>query len=172
MPFCPTCRSEFRSGIKVCPTCDEALVAEEDLPAAMSDEEVLAALSEEEVKGIARGALEGCREVQQTLLEARIPAAIRKVDDVVSEAGHFLILEVVVREEDAERASFLLSSEHAELLSREGLDVGARLEGEIIVEKSEFEDDEEGVPACPACGCTEPLVNGECPECGLYLGDD
>lgn len=28
----------------------------------------------------------------------------------------------------------------------------------------------DGYPPCPACGCTEAPVDGECSDCGLFLG--
>ncbi|MFH2007040.1 MAG: hypothetical protein ABI333_10685 [bacterium] len=173
MPFCPECRSEYRREITTCPTCRLELVEEADLPEALTDEEIFASMSEEELISVARGGLDGCREIQQMLLENQIPAIIRKVEDVVVEAGHFLALEVLIRAEDSVRKDTLFRQEWAESMRRDGLASGA-LTFALAGDAEPLEEDEEsdGVPACPACGSTEPLEDGECPDCGLFLGDD
>ena len=124
MAFCPECRAEYRKGFDHCPTCDVDLVDEVELPELMTDEEVIASMSEEDLVGIVRGSIEGCRETQAKLLEHRIPAAINESEDVVAEAGHFRILQVVVRKEDAERAQEALNQDWGGDAQREGLLTG------------------------------------------------
>jgi hypothetical protein len=57
----------------------------------------------------------------------------------------------------------LLNTEWLELVAREGT-VGEACEipGEAVAE--------DGYPPCPACGCTEAPKDGECADCGLFLG--
>ncbi len=172
MAFCPECRAEYRKGFDHCPSCDVDLVDAVELPELMTDEEVIASMSEEDLVGIVRGSIEGCRETQAKLLEQRIPAAIHESEDVGAESGHFRILQVVVRKEDAERAQAALNQDWVGDAQREGLLREVELidgdgdDGEP--EAEEADNDEE--PACPACGCVKPLKKGKCRDCGLHLG--
>jgi hypothetical protein len=188
MSFCPECRAEFRKGFDHCPTCDVDLVAADELPEMLTDEEVIASMAAEDVTPITRGSIEDCRETQRRLLEARVPAAIHEAQDVVGEAGHFRILQVVVRKEDVERSVEVLQLDWVEDAQREGLmeemrrsDDDSKSSGEGDGEgdgegEGEGEGDgdgdgeEEPEPACPACGCTKPLKKGKCRDCGLHLG--
>ena len=176
MPICPECRSEYRREIMHCPTCDCDLVEAVDLPELLSDDEVLAALSEDELVSVARGPVEWCREVQDKLLAERIPAAIRQVDDEVAAAGHMLILQVIIRSDDGLRATAVFDKELRENLGRDGLEWSGMLNDPRGDQEGEGADEEaseaEGPMACPACQSTEKLVDGECPDCGLYLGEE
>lgn len=61
----------------------------------------------------------------------------------------------------------------AELIQREWLDMVARegTSGAVAPPGAvPAGADAEGEPPCPACGVAAPLVDGECSECGLYLG--
>ena len=149
MPFCPECRAEYRKGFTTCANCDVELVEEMDLPEVMSDAEIIASMTEEELISVARGTLEWCREVQQKLLEQRIPAVIREAEDVVAEAGHMLILQVVIRKQDLESAAASFDDDLVDALERDGL------AGDALTLGDEAEDEEPGEeedvpPACPA----------------------
>jgi hypothetical protein len=189
MAFCPRCRAEYRKEITRCPTCDRELVDEQELPPKLTDAQVVAALEEdkEELVTVAEGTLQGLRPVQEQLIETGIPAALRKSEEMMTEAGRFLRLEVLVRQRDAEQAILMVREALQGELSEEMLEGIARLqavpgaagdagegEGEDPFDEAEpgkeGEEGEEGALACPACGSTEPLVDGECPECGLFLG--
>jgi len=167
------------------------LVAAEELPEMLTDEEVIASMAAEDVTAITRGSIEDCRETQRKLLQQRVPAAIHEAQDIVGEAGHFRILQVVVRNEDIERAVEVLQLDWVEGAQREGLLGDVRVAdaqepsadaGEGADEGGGGEDEDEGgedeggedekepEPACPACGCTKPLKKGKCRDCGLHLG--
>ncbi len=170
MPVCPECRAEYREGFDHCPRCQVDLVSPDDLPELLTDEQVIASMAEEDLAPVVRGSIEGCRETQHTLLEARIPAAIHEAQDVVAEAGHFRILQVVVRKQDLEEAQRVLELDWLGDAQREGLAAAVELaEGEGDGPLDSPEGDEEGEPACPACGCTKPLKKGNCRDCGLHL---
>jgi hypothetical protein len=177
MPFCPQCRAEYRKEFSHCPTCDLELVQEQELPPKLTDEQVVAAMAEEELASIAEGTLQGLKPVQDQLIESGIPAALRKSDEMMTEAGLFLRLELVVRKSDAEQASSRVRQALQGEVSEEMLDGIAELQqvaaqGEPEEGAEEGAEEAEGAPACPACGSTEPLVDGECPECGLFLGTE
>lgn len=171
MPFCPKCRSEYRADIQRCATCDEALVAEEDLPVHMSDQEIIAAMSEEELVSVFEGPLQALKPVQTRLLEAGIPAALRQGEELKTEMGLFIKLQLVVRKDDLEKVAGLVGEEYRENLRREGLLDVATSEG-LEHPQSDASEETDGDLACPACGCTDPLVEGECPECGIFLGEE
>lgn len=180
MPVCPKCRAEYRSGITQCAHCEVALVAEGDLPDIMSDEEIIAAMSDEELVTVFEGPLAALRPVHDKLLAAGIPAALREGEELKTEMGLFIKLSLVVRKDDVTRVAELVGEEYRESLAREGLlddtmdrHLGADRAGGGNGAGDQGEGGEEPAettPACPACGCTEPLVDGECPECGLFLG--
>ncbi len=181
MAVCPECRAEYRKGFDHCPTCDVDLVDEADLPEMMTDEEVIASMAEEDLVAIVRGSTAGCLETQAQLVAQRIPAAIHESEDIVGEAGHVRILQVVVRKEDVERAQEALNQDWVGDARREGLirevglsdsdefdDSDQETDHDSDQEDGELDEDEQ--PACPACGCDKPLKKGKCRDCGLHLG--
>ncbi len=171
MPFCPKCRSEYRKDITHCPTCDVDLVGEAELPEQLTDDQVIAAMAEEDLEVVAEGTLQGLKPVQDVLIAEGIPAALRKAEELMTEAGLFLRLELVVRKSDLETAGPVVREALQGELSEEMREGLAHIYGEGDSEEDEAEEGDGPAP-CPACGCTDPLVNGECPECGLFLGDE
>ncbi len=182
MAFCPECRAEYRKGFDHCPSCDVDLVDEVELPELMTDEEVIESMAEEDLVAIVRGSSTGCLETQAQLLAQRIPAAIHESQDVVAEAGHVRILQVVVRKEDAERAQEALNQDWVGDAQREGLigdvdfiagddsDSDPDSDSDSDPDSEDGEADEDEQPSCPACGCDKPLKKGKCRDCGLHLG--
>jgi hypothetical protein len=67
---------------------------------------------------------------------------------------------VVVAEDDVARVGVVMKSRFEALIRKEG--VGAFKTEAIDVGAAEVE--------CPACGHKGPLKNGECADCGLFLG--
>lgn len=168
MPFCPECRAEYRAGIAKCAACEVPLVSEDELPELLSDDEIIGALSEDELVPAFEGPLQALRPLQEKLLAAGIPAAMRQGEELTTEHGLFIKLELVVRKSDIDRVAEVLGEENRKALEREGLSVHV-----VPLRSPEAEEEDEAGEeslACPACGCTEPLVEGECPECGLFLG--
>jgi len=157
MPFCPRCRAEYREGIETCSTCNVSLVDSlEGVPLPLSEETVATLLEGKELAMLVRGDMSTCKEIHQALLDEQIPALMLPPDDDVGHAGLSMVLDVIIAEEDQDRAVAVLQRDWADMLKRDGLFWPAT---------------EEGVMACPACGSTAPLVDGCCPDCGLYLGD-
>jgi hypothetical protein len=62
-------------------------------------------------------------------------------------------MELLVEEPRVTEVAALLERDWHEMLAREGLTDAVAADG----------------GACPACGCAEPPVAGECPGCGLRL---
>lgn len=166
MPFCPKCRAEYREGFTRCATCGVDLVDSlEDVPEPITEDNAVEYLRGKELAVLVRGDLDSCREVCNALLQEQVPAIIAPYDENVPSARLAMLLDVLVAEEDVERAVTLLQADWHDMLERDGLQwlgVGA----------PEEEAEEDGPLACPACGSTAPLVDGCCPDCGLYLGDE
>lgn len=172
MPFCPKCRSEYREGFTNCKTCDdEPLVAELPQVDALRIEELEATrpVGFATTSDVSRQVeiedgktidllrlflLSEASEVEQTLLEANLPAIIVPVDAPFPDAQQRF--EVRVRNDDFLQAEELLRSKFAERVQAEG----------TVMPDMEEADAE----TCPACGSHVPLDVEECPECGLNVG--
>ncbi len=162
MPYCPTCGAEYREGIETCAHCREPLVETiEEVRGRLTPEKAAELLEGASLRAVVRGDLPACREVQAALLQEDIPALLRVPEDYDPQPGTAAVLEVVVSEASYDAAVTALVEDWHEMLERDGLDW-----------LSALQDREEDVPACPACGCTDPLVDGSCPDCGLYLGEE
>ena len=61
----------------------------------------------------------------------------------------------------------LLKDDWAASLEKEGLPP-VKSDAPFTLESLKKASSDE--PPCPACGTAAPLVNGECSDCGLYLG--
>lgn len=167
MPFCPKCHAEHEPGFETCGTCGVDLVATlEDIPPPMTPERAAEILTDRELVVVVRGDVASCQDVAQALLECQVPAVIATPEDVDPQSAIAMMLEVLVAEEHVNEAARLLHEDWAAMLDRDGLEFPA-LEQE---EQSQEASEEQEQLACPGCGSTEPLQDGQCPECGLFLG--
>ena len=170
MAFCPSCRSEYRTGYQICTTCEgeialvEELAKIEELTDADATVPVGITTAHAMVSSVDVGggrAVDLLRvftytdatDLAKAIRAEGIPARIRALDDVEfpDRAPRF---EVHVRAIDHARAEDHLVARWRQLASSEG--------GEVA-EASDAE-------ACPACGAKVPLDVEECPECGLVVG--
>lgn len=151
----------------------------EDVPEPITPERAVVILKDKELAAIVRGSVSACKEIVDTLLNIQIPAVIIPAEDVDPRSGVAMVLDVLVAEEDLEKAVGLLNNEWKDLLEKDGLQFMDEREEEAAEEEishgeeeesGEEYDENEEEPACPACGSKEPLKEGECPNCGLYLG--
>ncbi|MCB9652629.1 MAG: hypothetical protein H6729_00665 [Deltaproteobacteria bacterium] len=168
MPFCPSCRSEYRPGFKVCPPCgDVALV--EALPeiSAISEDEVEATVAvgistlshvvEAGGRSVDLGrvfALKQAHAMSLALEDKLVASVLIPIEDLVLPDGAPRF-EVRVRAVDLERAQDALQALWRDAVNAEGI---------------EHADPEADVEACPACGARVPLDVEECPDCGLVIG--
>ncbi len=173
MPFCPKCRAEFEDGFNECGSCGVALVSKiEDLPEPMTPERAGELLKDIPLSVVVRGGVSACKEIANALLNIQIPTVIAPADDVDPRSGIAMILDVLVAEDDLEKAGHFLTNEWKELLEQDRLQfIGIDGIETSTETENEVEEVEEGEPACPACGSTDPLRDGECPNCGLFLGE-
>ncbi len=167
MPFCPNCRAEYQEGYTTCSTCGVDLVDSlDDVPEPITEDNAVEFLRGKKLAVLVRGDLDSCKEVCAALLNEQVPAIIAPYDEDVPAARLAMLLDVLVAEEDVERAVSLLQLDWHDMLKRDGLQLlGFGGQGED-------EGEEDGPLACPACGSTKPLVDGYCPDCGLYLGGE
>lgn len=172
LPFCPKCRAEYEDGFDTCGSCGVALVQTlDEVPGPMTPDRAQEELKDKELVGIVRGGVSACKEVCEALLSLQIPTIIAPAEEVDPRSGVAMVLDVLVAQEDLENAIGRLTAEWEELLQKDGLQFAGAMDEDPedeIEEDQDEEDDEE--PACPACGSKEPLEEGECPNCGLFLG--
>lgn len=159
MPTCPECGDEFREGIDVCPTCQVDLVDEDRDPLDTMDIE--SRLEGKTLVTVFIGTLDNCKERHHILAEANIPSLIsRDVEGLIDEMGP-PVLALQVDEEDIQAVIDIFEEVWDESLDIEGLQV--QNPGLIDLDEETIE--------CPGCGSiVEELLDGECPECGLFLG--
>lgn len=162
MLICPSCRSEYVSGITRCNGCDTDLVPPDELEGHELASSPRDALKDVPTVSIAGSTVASCREVERMLLSAGILAYV----DASHEEGAPLSAGtvqyvVVIAREDAERAAKVLEGRFLDLVEKEGT-------GALVTEAVDLEADE---VTCPACGHTGPLDDeGACADCGLGLG--
>ena len=159
---CPSCGAGYRSGFDTCHSCKVPLVDE----ASFQSQRAARGRPREELAGratttILHAGLSACREIERALLESGIPCYL----DANAEEGDPLApgalkVGVVVAEDDVGRVGALMKARFQELIAKEG--VGAFNTEAIDLSASEVE--------CPACGHKGPLKDGECADCGLFLG--
>jgi hypothetical protein len=166
MPFCPSCRSEYRAGIATCAHCEVPLVE----ALAEGEEDKAERLRQSVAQGQGAKALsratyaEACQMVEQ-LRGAGLDAMVTADPASCGKGGGCSQYFVQVLEEDAPSAVQLLREGWLRLL--EGAQGVARVDFEASVDL-----DAEGSHTCPACGGAFEGAPAECPECGLFLGGE
>ena len=163
MPWCPSCRSEYRDGFTICASCQVELVAELPPEVPLDAAAVEAAVAEGQALVVARGGYDAARRMQDALAYRRVPSVIVGVPDTAGDGGVYAAYEVVVHPDAADDARSALMADFQEMLTAEGLDGES---ADAVIDLDAGED-----VTCPACGTTFSLAEtAECPECGLYLG--
>jgi hypothetical protein len=154
---CPACGARFRAGFERCASCKVDLVDPSRVVVEVHSEGGLAG---KKTVALTSASLTACREVERALNKAKIPCAVVAEDpDGVLAAGA-LKVSVVIAEDDLARANALMLGQFEAMLKREG--VGSFNTEAVNVDA--------GAVTCPACGHSGALKNGECSDCGLFLG--
>ncbi len=161
MPFCPSCRAEFRPGFERCEACDTFLVSE--LEPDWTDPDVAAeALRERAVTVALTGALDALRRFRDELGRKKIPAVIGPPPEGEEGGGRSC----------GTRLALYVAEEHVASVRTHLLDAAAG-DPDIHVpgEEEGAEDGPADASECPACGTVvrDPKAE-ECPECGLFIG--
>ena len=164
MPFCPECRDEYREGITRCASCSVELVGSLD---AVADDELLELekrLASEELTPVFAGDLDNCKTRNRVLAEHGIPALITGDLEATETETLSPYMYVQCATEDVEDVAAIFQELWNESLSTEGIQVDEA--DAVDMEAEEIE--------CPGCSTviSELTVEGECPECGLFLGYD
>jgi rubrerythrin len=164
MPWCPSCESEYRDTVTLCPACAVALVdVLPEAPEEIDDSELFD--SGEELAVIARGEFSRCLEMRAALKAAQIPCALLREaqepgSDHARERVHHITVELLVEVTRVDDAARVLESKWHELVAKEGL-----------APASPDQPESEEVMHCPACGYALRDEVTECPDCGLTFGD-
>lgn len=163
MPWCPSCRSEYRDGFSTCASCEVELVAELPPEVPLDAEAVEAAVAAGEALVVARGGLDATARMRDALAAHRVPSIVVGDPDSCGAGGACSVYEVVVHPDAADDARSALAADFQEMLTSEGLDTGA---ADAVIDLDEAEE-----ITCPACGTDFSLAQSpECPDCGLFLG--
>ncbi len=162
MPFCPSCRSEFRPGFERCQACDTFLVAE--LEPDWTDPDVMAeALENVAVTVALTGSLDALRRLRDELGRKKIPSVIGpppEGDTPGRSCGTRLALYVAEGQVPEVKAHLLAAAADDPELHVPGTKVD---EGDEAAEADSLE--------CPASGTVvRDVAAEECPECGLFIG--
>jgi hypothetical protein len=114
-----------------------------------------------------QGDLFNCRERLRVLHEEEVHAEIIGAEGAVVVDGMPTMMNIIVPREDLELTIEIFADIWQETLSSEGLqeDEISELSGDVI----DFSQD---TIICPGCRTelSEVTEDGECPECGLFLG--
>ena len=123
-------------------------------------------LDEASFIAVAEGPIPYIKELLHKCQEAEIPAIAGKPPGDCG-PGCGTRTHLLVQEADIPRVARLMQSGWLDMVAREGTLESAHL---ISAASSTGDSDSDELP-CPACGTVAPLVEGECSECGLFLGE-
>jgi hypothetical protein len=149
-----------------CNSCQIPLVDPSELggtstPVAGSPRELLANV---ETGIIPQPHLAAAREFEGMLLDEDIPCFVHAEEadqDVALGSSSVISYGVTIARTDLDKVQAIFQEHFADSLSREGMD--ATLQTEAV----DLDADE---VTCPACGNQGALNDGECTDCGLFLG--
>lgn len=159
--ICPTCGGTFRAGFTRCAACKVDLVDQATYAAAVvAMDSPGKALAGKKTVAVVHASLAACREIERALLDAGIPCLLETESEGEILAAGALKIGVVVAEEDVPRVGVVMKARFEALIHKEG--VGTFKTDAIDITAAEVE--------CPACGHKGPLKDGECADCGLFLG--
>jgi hypothetical protein len=159
---CPKCGGAFRAGFTRCVPCKVELVDRAAFEAGLiARDDPRQALAGKKTVTVVQASLPACREIERALLDAGIPAMVRtENEEGEALSAGTLKIGVVVAEDDLARVGVVMKARFEALIRAEG--VGSFKTEAIDISAAEVE--------CPACGHTGALKDGECADCGLFLG--
>jgi|GEM_PF-946886 len=167
MKICPKCREEFLDHVENCTACKVDLVTSLEARVLAENADLLS--KEEILQGetaiILEGPLAQCRELERLLSQVQVSSVVYPVsldgDNDQTAIGstkdrkYMLLLRLL----DVDRAKKALEGRFIDQVVQEG-------QGHFVSTAVDLSHD---VITCPACGEANPLKNGECPACGLFL---
>jgi hypothetical protein len=161
MPFCPTCRTEYRPGIAQCAHCQAALVEKLEADDADRAEALRDAVAKGEAAAVARSNYAEACQVLELLHQGGVDAMVNGDPASCGKGGNCSHFFVHVLKDDVALAHQVLRADFKQLLA----------ESEVAVDPDAAVDlDAEGPHACPACGTKFEGTPQECPDCGLFIG--
>ncbi len=163
MPYCPTCRSEYREGVASCVHCNLPLVPE--LPEADEGkaDRLRAAVKDGQFGVIFKaGYGEACQMVE-FLQSQGVDSMVTGDPKSCGKGGHCAHYFVAVLEEDLPAAIEVMKADQRRLVESAEECKGAKLDAVVDL-------DAEGQKQCPACGAAFEGTPEECPDCGLFIG--
>jgi len=163
MPYCPTCRTEYRDGIATCVHCSQPLVPQ----LAESDEgkgdRLREAVKEGKAAPIFRSNYSESCQMVEFLQSQGMDSMVTGDPKTCGKGGHCSHYFVAVLEEDVPAAAELMKADQRRLVESDDACKGANLDAMVDL-------DAEGQKNCPACGTAFEGTPEECPDCGLFIG--
>src|SRR5687768_9791047 len=131
--------------------------------AALSLREAESALDGKEIVPVAQAGFAEAKEIQGACLAAGVPVLLGRDNHCTKGCAPKLLL--LAQKEDVARIGAVLKQRWADMVVNDGTIDPSR----IGVGVEPGDEEQEGEPPCPACGATDPLVEGACAGCGLQL---
>ncbi|RJO63134.1 MAG: hypothetical protein C4523_21280 [Myxococcales bacterium] len=166
MPYCPRCRSEFRSGFAVCANCEIELVASlDEVEPEMTEEAMGEYLAARDLVTIASADLNRLKPLKNLLCQHGIANIVLEPDGgCCASGGCAPKLELAVAANDIERAAEVLRADFQDLVALNADETTCKDPSAWTVNL------EGGEVICPACETRIPAGVAECPQCELYVG--
>lgn len=160
--ICPSCGASYRAGFDSCHACKVPLVDKATYAATQKSRgKPREQLEGKKTVAIVHAGLPACREIERALLEAGVPCFIEaNAEEGEPMAAGAMKVGVMVAEDDLARVGAIMKARFEGLVAQEG--IGSFKTDAIDLSAAEIE--------CPACGHKGALKNGECADCGLFLG--
>ncbi len=164
LKYCPRCNDEYRAEITTCATCEiELLTGTQMLELEKQKQQKKANRSmelspDDEMVNIRKGPVIQMKELQILLEREGIPSLAVADEGGCGQGccGTDLLLQV--RMSDVQDVLAILAREHVRSTALEDHDT--TYAGAVFNTAAEN-------ATCPACGCSFPTTQAECPDCGL-----
>jgi ferredoxin len=163
LKYCPSCNDEYRAEIVTCAACNVELLTGtqmlelEEQKQQKKDGRSMTLSPDDEMVSIRKGPVMQMKELQVLLERQGIPSlAIKDSSCGKGCCGNDLILQI--RMSDVQEAMAFLEQDHVRSTALNEHDTTHA--GAVFNTAAEN-------ATCPACGCSFPTTQAECPDCGL-----
>lgn len=166
MYYCPSCNSEFRLAVSLCPGCQITLISGVEKLACLEREQErflnrsMEILPGEELVTVRKGTLGEMKYLQNVLEKDHVPAMITEEENSCGKGCCGPELCLNIRRDDVALALEILAKDFVR---------STALDSHDLCNASAVFDPTAAETHCPACGCRFSPSVGACPDCGLSL---
>ena len=167
LKYCPSCLDEYRAEITTCASCTIELLTGtqmQELEAQKQQKKASRNLQlspDDEMVNIRKGPVMQMKELQVMLERQGIPSLAVKDNSGCGQGCCGTDLIVQVRMSEAQEVLAILEKDHVRSTALKDHDTTNA--GAVFNTAAEN-------ATCPACGCSFPTTQAECPDCGLCFG--